>query len=124
MLRAVRKMTPESKRLATVQSQILDKLTDKLSGSMMEVLCPNVIETFTDIVYQLMRLGCHRLNWDHSLYKKSIRVIVEYMIEWGKPSIFQYPSNFYKFSDFWRAVYIERHNTSSTGWGTHNDRRF
>ncbi|UMM42694.1 hypothetical protein L5515_018419 [Caenorhabditis briggsae] len=81
--RALRKMTPEMKPSATVQSQILGKLTDMLSGNMIEGFFPNLMVKFTDIVYELMRLGRHRRNWDHSLYNKSIRVIVEYMIERG-----------------------------------------
>ncbi|CAO4386116.1 unnamed protein product [Caenorhabditis nigoni] len=83
LLRAVRKMTPEMTPLATVQSVILGKLTDKFSGSRMEGLSPNVMKKFIDIVYELVRLGRHQPNWDHSLQKKSIRVIAEFMIEWG-----------------------------------------
>ncbi|PIC19430.1 hypothetical protein B9Z55_024988 [Caenorhabditis nigoni] len=81
LLRALRKMTPEMKLSGRIQSEFLGNITDVISGNMMEGLSPNGMEMFTDIVYQLMRLGRHRPNWDHLLHKKSIRVIVDYMVQ-------------------------------------------
>ncbi|PIC19451.1 hypothetical protein B9Z55_024999 [Caenorhabditis nigoni] len=83
LLHALRKMTPEMKPSCSIQSQMLEYFVIVIGEHVVEGFPLNLIDELTDIVYELMRLGRHRLNWNHSLYKKSIRVIVKCVFQLG-----------------------------------------